>query len=167
VDGGDERVVVDLASGKRVPFGFRLYNNSAGEANLTEEAITSDELTTRDRLTAADELTPGWRFAPGVFAWANRVLASACPCDLLVIDEVGPLELEGNRGWVQALAAVTSGRFGVALVVCRPQLVARLRARLGGIAVGVREVTVVSRNDLVRDLLAEITTRLSEVSRRG
>jgi hypothetical protein len=62
-------------------------------------------------------------------AWGNDVLGAATPCDLLIVDELGPLEFERNRGWTDGLAAVDSGDYRHALVVVRPQLLPAARAR--------------------------------------
>jgi len=82
--------------------------------------------------SGGDPLTPGWSIRQEVFDWANEVLRAAVPCDLLIIDEIGPLELEGGRGWVVALEILREGRFGAALVVCRPNLLQRLEESLDG-----------------------------------
>ena len=34
-------------------------------------------------------------------AWGNSVLGRALPCHLLVVDELGPLELERGQGWTR------------------------------------------------------------------
>ena len=34
----------------------------------------------------------GWTFSQAALAWANEILRRATPCDLLIVDEVGPLE---------------------------------------------------------------------------
>jgi nucleoside-triphosphatase THEP1 len=72
---------------------------------------------------AAALQTPAWVFDPAVVAWGNRVFEKALPCDLLIVDELGPLELERGQGWTAGLVAVSSGRYRYALVVVRPELV--------------------------------------------
>jgi nucleoside-triphosphatase len=69
--------------------------------------------------------TPGtksWQFDPAALAWGNQVLATATPCDLLVVDELGPLELERGTGWQAGLSAVDSRQYAIALVVIRAEL---------------------------------------------
>jgi hypothetical protein len=78
---------------------------------------------------AASEATKLWRFDEEALAWGDRVLRSATPCGLLVVDELGPLELEEGRGWLGGLAAVDSGAFTAAVVVARPRLLAVARRR--------------------------------------
>jgi len=75
------------------------------------------------------EVTRLWSFDPEALVWGNEVLASAVPCDLLVVDELGPLEFEQGRGWPAGLAAVDSGSFTGALVVVRSGLLAAARRR--------------------------------------
>mgnify|MGYP001077632399 FL=1 len=73
-----------------------------------------------------------WAFDEAALAWGNARLARSTPCDLLVVDELGPLEFEQGRGWTAGLAAVDSGAYGAALVVVRPGLLERARARWPG-----------------------------------
>jgi len=76
--------------------------------------------------------TKRWRFDPEVVAWGNRVLIKSVPCDLLVVDELGPLEFERGEGWVEGLRVLDEGEFDTALVVIRPSLVARAQQRWPG-----------------------------------
>ncbi len=80
----------------------------------------------------SDPLAPGWALQAEVFEWASGVLTRATPCDLLIVDEIGPLELVGGRGWVVALEVVRRRDYGAALVVCRPDLLDRLEESLEG-----------------------------------
>lgn len=74
-------------------------------------------------------VTQRWRFDAAALAWANQALATATPCDLLVVDELGPLELEQERGWTAALATIDTHAFDMALVVVRNNLLERALAR--------------------------------------
>jgi nucleoside-triphosphatase THEP1 len=73
--------------------------------------------------------TARWRFDPQTLRWCNQVLAAAIPCDLLLIDELGPLEFEQGRGCLEGLKAVDSGQFQLALVVVRTRLLERAMQR--------------------------------------
>ena len=53
----------------------------------------------------------GWDFDPAALAWGNELLAHACPCDLLVVDELGPLELVRGEGWQAGIAALDSRKY--------------------------------------------------------
>ncbi len=63
-----------------------------------------------------------WYFDQEIFDWGNQVLKSSTPCDLLVIDELGPVELRLSSGWVSALDVIKSKQYRLALVVIRPGL---------------------------------------------
>lgn len=69
-----------------------------------------------------DVHTHEWGFDPTTLAWGNAVFETAVPCDLLVVDEIGPLELEQGKGWVAALAALASRAYRLGVVVLRPAL---------------------------------------------
>jgi nucleoside-triphosphatase THEP1 len=112
-------------------------------------------------MVGADPLTPGWDFEPGVFAWASAVLSRATPCDLLVIDEIGPLELLGGRGWVTALHVLRSRAHGSALVVCRPGLLEELRMELVTVPTTLVEVTPQARDYLPAVLLTELRAAIA------
>lgn len=80
------------------------------------------------------ETLPGelaYRFDEAALSWANRAIATATPCDLLIIDEIGPLEILGNRGFIAAFDVLETGEYNLALVVVRPELIETFRTRLG------------------------------------
>jgi nucleoside-triphosphatase THEP1 len=66
--------------------------------------------------------TKRWSFYPEIVQWGNQALINAVPCDLLVVDELGPLEFNRGEGWIAGLEAVDSGSYQSALVVVRPSL---------------------------------------------
>jgi len=70
--------------------------------------------------------TQRWRFDESTLAWGNGVLRAAAQqadADLLVVDELGPLEFVRGEGFMEGLAAVDAGHYGVACAVVRPALV--------------------------------------------
>jgi nucleoside-triphosphatase THEP1 len=92
-------------------------------------------------------------FDPRVLSWARQRLSPATPGDLVVIDEIGPLELERGEGWANALDVLKEGDFGLALVVVRPELVAQAKQGLPCCATEVLEVTLENRDQLPATLL--------------
>lgn len=76
--------------------------------------------------------TGTYRFDAEVLAWGAEVLNAAPPCDLLILDELGPLELEQGQGWTNALDVLRAGGFELAVVVVRPALVDAFRRALPG-----------------------------------
>ena len=71
----------------------------------------------------------GWRFAPEALALGNVLLARVAACDLLLVDELGPLEFGRASGFTAAFDLLDSRSFRLAVVVVRPALVAAARAR--------------------------------------
>ncbi|MCS7197468.1 MAG: hypothetical protein NZ930_02115 [Candidatus Bipolaricaulota bacterium] len=70
-----------------------------------------------------------WEFIGETLEWGNGIFARAVPTDLLVVDELGPLEWLEGRGWTAAFGAIDSGQYRVALVVVRPELIAQAQRR--------------------------------------
>jgi len=94
-----------------------------------------------------------FRFDPETLAWGNRLLGQATPCDLLMIDEIGPLELIRGRGWTNALHVLQGEAFTLALVVVRDELLVDAQFRLPQSATTVMRVTARNRDTLPADLL--------------
>ena len=67
--------------------------------------------------------TQRWSFDPEVVDWGNQMLKEAVPCDLLLIDELGPLEFQRKQGWVNGFAVIDSGEYSTAVIVIRPSLI--------------------------------------------
>ena len=97
--------VLDIRSGER-----RRLADNLGEG--------SPDLTTRR-----------WAFRLDAVSWGNQILKNAIPCDLLVIDELGPLEFNRGEGWVNGFETVASGDYAAALLVIRPSLLDEARQR--------------------------------------
>jgi nucleoside-triphosphatase len=76
----------------------------------------------------------GWRFDPAALAFGNAILARVGDCDLLLVDELGPLEFRRGSGLTAAFALLDSRRYRLAVVVVRPALVAAAQARWPGAA---------------------------------
>jgi nucleoside-triphosphatase THEP1 len=73
-----------------------------------------------------------YSFDANALAWAVSVLEEAAgACDLLVVDEIGKLELWQAAGLAPILPRLTSGDVRRSLVVVRDSLLAELQARLG------------------------------------
>jgi len=77
--------------------------------------------------------TAAFRFDPGAVEWGAGLLNAACPCDVLIVDELGPLELERGQGWANALDVLRNGSFKLAVVVVRPALVSVFRQSMSGV----------------------------------
>ncbi|MGQ9862819.1 MAG: nucleoside-triphosphatase [Thiobacillaceae bacterium] len=102
--------VMNAASGERRRLAWRPSANETGTAGL------------------------GWRFDPDALAWGDALLHPAPACDLLFIDELGPLEFRGAGGFLHGFAAIEARRYRLAVVVVRPELLDAAIARWPWIA---------------------------------
>lgn len=128
-----------------------------GLLTLSRPDDTLDVLDVRSgdvrRLTLEPDASPAviqgrFRFDPETLAWGNVVLARAWPCHLLVVDELGPLEIEREEGWLKAFDVLRWPDLMLALVVVRPELVARAQLKLPAGATTVLTVRPDNRDDL-------------------
>lgn len=99
------------------------------EQNKT--AISIEDLKSHERKTLAVKrttqteglMTERWVFDENVLTWGNMVLSDTGGCDLLLVDELGPLEFTRGQGWQNGLKAIDKGEYKIAVVVIRPALV--------------------------------------------
>jgi nucleoside-triphosphatase THEP1 len=70
-----------------------------------------------------------WRFDMQAVEWGNQRLKNAANSDVLIIDELGYLEMEENRGWTAGLDLLDNRAFQYAVVVIRPDLLDAARLR--------------------------------------
>jgi nucleoside-triphosphatase THEP1 len=95
-------------------------------------AIDVLDAATGARRRLAERLPPGlegtaglgWRFDPAALAWGDALLKNIPACDLLFVDELGPLEFHGQGGFSHGFSAIAARRYRLALVVVRPELIA-------------------------------------------
>jgi len=73
--------------------------------------------------------TGRWLFDPSVLTWGNEVLSRITAVDLLIIDELGPLEFEQRGGLQAAFDLIAAGDYRMAAVVIRPSLIPRAQRR--------------------------------------
>jgi len=122
--------------------------------------IMVDVATNAERTLALADDEPGelrwgrYRFVPATLEWGSDLLTGAAPCDLLIIDELGPLELVLGQGLVAALDVLYEGAFSLALVVVRPELLDTVRGRLRKAETIVVEVDLENRDQLPRQIVS-------------
>ena len=103
-----------------------------------------------------------WTFVGESVRWGRHELDRCLTgrTDLLVIDQLGPLELLAGSGWVNAVGVLQDGSYGLAVVVVNPLVVAQLKVRLGD-----AEVDEVEAGQAATDELQERLLRLALDSR--
>ncbi len=99
----------------------------------------------------------GWRFLPGALDWALEAVMDAADSrpDLLVVDEIGPMELMEGRGLAPVLPALGAGALPLALVLVRETLLPMLEEQLAGCDVRVYRVETGSRAELPQKIAGE------------
>jgi nucleoside-triphosphatase THEP1 len=111
-----------------------------------------------------------YTFDAAALAWANAVLARDLPwADLLLVDEIGKLELWRGEGLAAILPPEGQPQGGLsaarqALVVVRESLLPALRARLAGLATTTFAVSLDNRDHLAA---TEIAPWLAGAPRRS
>ena len=70
-----------------------------------------------------------WHFDPQVIDWANAILKSATAYDILLIDEIGPLEFSAGGGFQAGIDLLDRKQYRSAFVVIRPSLLAEAQSR--------------------------------------
>jgi len=132
-----------------------VLTRTAGRERSIVDVVTGEE-----RLLAAEgvELAgPRWgrfSFSQETLDWGNEVMrqAVAGPADLVLLDEVGPLELAAGSGFLPALK-ILLGSKKAGLVVVRPALLEQVRAMGSGHTVRVYEVTLENRAGLPEQIM--------------
>jgi len=95
--------------------------------------------------------THRWLFDESVITWGNEELAKSTPCDVLIVDELGPLEFERGEGLVNGFTAIESKEYKTALVVIRPSLLPEAIRRWPDATVF--SVTPATREEVTRQVL--------------
>jgi nucleoside-triphosphatase THEP1 len=120
-------------------------------------------LTLESNMNSTATVMGRFRFDPETLAWANDVLArGASTCHLLVVDELGPLEIERGQGWHKAFDVLRGNGFVLALVVVRPELVEKVRLILPHSPTLTLRVTSQNRDSLPGTLLDILEEKLDE-----
>jgi nucleoside-triphosphatase len=108
-----------------------------------------------------------WTFIGESVRWGRHELDRCLTkdSDLLVIDQVGPLELVAGSGFANAVDVLRSARFGLAVVVVNPLVVERLRELLAGADLLELEVSPAGLEPLAERLVQlALVRRLTPVS---
>ena len=70
-----------------------------------------------------------WEMDQATLEWGNTCLGSLDSTDLLVIDELGPLEFVHGVGLIGAFELLDKGHYRLAAVTVRPALVSKAKSR--------------------------------------
>ncbi len=92
--------------------GFFAHDLCSGETRLVASAVPGE---------LSGIQLGSWTFDARVFDWGNRCLQQADGADVLVIDELGPLEFKRQTGWVASFDLLRRKNYRLALLVIRPE----------------------------------------------
>ncbi len=85
-------------------------------------AVRAGDATARDEGQGRELALGAWSFDREALAWADEALAATSPlCDLVVVDELGPLELLRGEGFSAALDLIDTAS-GLVVAVVREEL---------------------------------------------
>lgn len=109
-----------------------------------------------DRQLGGPAIGP-YSFDAAALAWAvDAVQAAVGACDLLVVDEIGKLELWQSSGLAPVLPLLASGAARRSLVLVRDELLAELQARLGSVEQVTFHVSEQNRAQLAPEILEQL-----------
>jgi nucleoside-triphosphatase THEP1 len=102
--------------------------------------------------------TGRYSFDADVLSWMIGRLRGAISqsCDLLIVDEIGPLELEQGEGLAPLLSDLSASGLPPLLLVVRPELAGRLQKRLPDIPLRTFTVTQENRQALPDAIVKEL-----------
>jgi len=98
-----------------------------------------------------------YSFDATTLSWAIGAIERAMgSCDLLIVDEIGKLELWGNAGLAPLVPRLALGTVTRSLVIVREALLAELQTRLGPVKQAVFEVGRDNRDQLPPQIVARL-----------
>lgn len=93
-------------------------------ATRTDSILAGREAMPPGGVTVGD-----WSFDPRTLRWGNDILANVTSPDLLIVDELGPLEFRQQQGLQAAMRLIDDWRCNLTCVVIRPSLIGAARMR--------------------------------------
>lgn len=96
-------------------------------------AIDLLDISSQERRQLADRRPPNqngkkWQLDPETLRWGNQVLDAVVSCQLLILDELGPLELLEHQGLTKGLELLDRRAFSACAIV-RPSLLSNAQER--------------------------------------
>ena len=126
-----------IAEARRAPVTIAGVHSRAIFENGKKTGILLEDIRTGERRVLGRLANPAdgalrvgcWNFDPQVLAWGNAALQHIGMSDLIVVDELGPLEFSAGGGLTAGMQLLDQGRYRSAWVVIRPELVDAACAR--------------------------------------
>jgi len=135
----------------------------------TDESLIALDIQTGEKtiLASTDNTfdgprTPRYTFNPEAIKFGIRAINKAIDSDVLIIDELGHLELNGE-GFVESLEFVNTGRVKNSILVIRKELLPAFLAQLGDNP-SIFETTISTRDRLPRKIYSSLIGSLPDFS---
>lgn len=155
------RRVVELAKANRLRtsgvLSLPVYQNQEKIAISLLDIITGEErLLARKHQSGETPEVGVWKFDAGCLAWGQDVLSSLPTSDLLVINEIGPLEIDLHQGLTNALDALREKTYQLALVTLRPSLVEKTLEQFSKFDVSIHSLDEQNRDTEPHTIVAKV-----------
>lgn len=82
---------------------------------------------------SGDPIMEHWQFSDEGVRLGADALRQSVPCDVLIVDEIGPLELVYGRGWAVARQILRQQAYRLAIVSVRPLLIPNVLTWVEGV----------------------------------
>lgn len=107
------------------------YNKNIKVGIFAKDISNGDmiELATYSPGWDPENLRRVWKINYDAIPWGNEVLKNINHCDVLIVDEIGFLELEKDSGWSRVFQVVSESTFNISFIVVRPELLSPALAR--------------------------------------
>ncbi len=129
------------------------YADSKRTGYDIENVLTGERLPLcRTDQVGSGQIIGPFAFLEGGLALGEQALAPATigHCDVVIVDEVGPLELQGG-GWARSIRRLLETDGKTLLIVVRPALVEKIQTMWGVVPALVRDVKDLDGQDLLPD----------------
>lgn len=109
-----------------------IFNKDIKTGILAEDLRTGETRPLASSVSRAsfDLRLGNWYLDSTTIEWGNRILETSLPCDLFLVDELGPLEFLRGEGWNSALQALRQPGYRLGIVTIRPELLETARKSL-------------------------------------
>jgi nucleoside-triphosphatase THEP1/GNAT superfamily N-acetyltransferase len=101
-----------------------IFEGGIKTAILAQDISTGETHPLATRLPIGEKNPQGLNFSfnSDTLEWGKSILGTCTPTELLIVDEIGPLELIHNQGWTTAIQAISSEKYQMCVFVVRPEL---------------------------------------------
>ncbi len=152
--------VIEIARGQGQSFGGVITYKTQNDDIIIEDVQTGETkaLASTSNIYQGPQ-TPKYSFNPEGIAFGIQAIDRATTADILLVDELGHLELRGE-GFARAVEQIASGKVRNCILVIRKELLPAFLPRLGE-EISVFETTPDNRNRLPGEIVLALIRAIS------